>query len=191
MKTSTKPCFNPAITSNETPRFGSRSSMKQPPQPEQESPKCRQSPSSPCLLREDIGAPSEFGELLNATVHPQPARRSPIRFIPIPQQPSQTSAGGPSTPSHYYALGSTAVNGVTQLIVVRRERRYYSPPAAQAEPQNTQAPEETFVDRVMSILRHSVISSKTASPATEELDYLDGEDPCTLAVDPNLRPTKR
>ncbi|KAF7424505.1 hypothetical protein PC9H_009812 [Pleurotus ostreatus] len=148
------------------------------------------SQSSPGLMLENVDAPSEQ-QVASTGSLPPPPRRSVMRIIPILQQPPQLEASGAPS-SHYFAFGSSTVNGVTQLVVLRKKRRYYAPPIAQAESQELHAA-NSFVSLAMQSLRHRVNTRTRAPLNLEEVDEnADDEDYYTLPVhDPSPQPRKR
>ncbi|KAF4571236.1 hypothetical protein EYR36_008565 [Pleurotus pulmonarius] len=116
-----------------------------------------------------------------------------MRIIPILQQPPQLEADGSSSSSHYFAFGSSTVNGVTQLVVLRKKRRYCAPTIAQAKSQGLHAA-NSFVSLAMQSLRHRANPPRTWAPLSrvEDDESADDEGYCTLPVDDSdARPTKR
>ncbi|KAF9487739.1 hypothetical protein BDN71DRAFT_599218 [Pleurotus eryngii] len=148
------------------------------------------SQSSPGLMLENVDAPSEQ-QVASTGSLPPPPRRSVMRIIPILQQPLQLGAGDAPS-SHYFAFGSSTVNGVTQLVVLRKKRRYCAPTIAQAESQGLHAA-NSFVSLAMQSLRHRVNTRTRAPLNLAEVDEnADDEDYYTLPVhDSPARPAKR
>ncbi|KAF4597254.1 hypothetical protein EYR40_007706 [Pleurotus pulmonarius] len=149
------------------------------------------SQSSACLMLEDVDIPSGQQRVRVGSL-PPPLRRSTMRIIPILQQPPQLEADGSSASSHYFAFGASTVNGVTQLVVLRKKRRYCAPTIAQAKSQELHAA-NSFVSLAMQSLRHRA-SPRTWAPLNrvDDDESADDEGYCTLPIDDSdARPTKR
>lgn len=145
--------------------------------------------SFPCLMLENVDVPPKQ-QIVRTGSLPHPPRRSTMRIIPILQQPPQLEADGSSASSNYFAFGSSTVNGVTQLVLLRKKRRYCAPTIAQAEGLHAA---NSFVSLAMQALRHRVNPRTRAPPYCAELDEsVDDEGYCTLpGDDSDARPTKR